>query len=250
MKNLNFIQQLVIPTRRADGRNSFGRITSFHRAGGHSRRYRCVDFFRCFDNTPAIVRRFERDPNRNASIAVICYYNEVLSYILAPIGLVIGTVIFSSNFLIPEIGNNSQLRSFASGSFIHNLEVWPGSGGRFIRSCGMSAQVLKQYDDYFTVVKLRTGEQRLFDNRCRATMGVPTQFYTNYHYKSLEKAGRARWMGRRPIVRGVAMNPVDHPHGGAGGRVDRSPWGWFTKGPRTTRIKMVRNILRTRRQKN
>jgi len=249
MNNTKFVKRLTLAIKRPDGRNNYGRITAFHKGGGTVHRYRCVDFFRTYDDVPALVRRFERDPNRNASIALICYQNEVVSYIIAPVGLKVGHIIYSSIDPVPlDVGNTSRLANFSSGTFLHNLEIWPGSGARYMRSCGVVAQLLKRYNDKYTLVKLRTGEQRLFNASCKATLGVPSQLYVNISRTNIGSAGRARWLGRRPVVRGVAMNPVDHPHGGAGGRVDRSPWGWFTKGPRTGKIPNPKYVLRTRRQ--
>lgn len=225
---------LTLSKRRTSGRDSFGHIASYHRAGGKRRRYRCVDFFRTC-TIPAIVKRFEFDPNRNASIALICYYNEMLSYIIAPKDLNIGTVIGSHPMWAEHNpGNCSKVSILHSGTFIHNLELRPNSGGKYMRTAGAFGQILKKYGDRFAVVKLRTAEHRLVQGLCKATVGIPTQYFNNYRFINYRSAGHMRRLGRRPVVRGVAMNPVDHPHGGAGGRLDRSPWGWLTKGPRTS----------------
>jgi len=230
-------RRLSASKKRIDGRNVSGRITLFHRGGGSFKRYIFVDFLRVHDDLPAVVKGFFYDPNRNASIALICYQNEVFSNILALSNLKIGDIIMSSKITTKfDIGNCSRVINYPAGLFISNVESRPGSGGKFFRSCGVSGQILRHIRSGHTVIKMKTGEQRLIFWNCRATVGVPAQHSINYNFKNIRNAGHNRKFGRRPVVRGVAMNPVDHPHGGAGGRLDRSPWGWLTKGPRTSNI--------------
>jgi len=241
-------KKLMVSIRRRTGRNNYGRIVSHHRSGGVVRRFRRIDFFRVFDGMPALVRAFDYDPNRNTKIAIVCYYNEVLSIIIATQGLKIGAIVSSGRYGMNRVGNCFCLNSLPSGLFISNPELWPASGGKYARARGVSAQLLKQFDDNYAIVKLRTGEQRLLLSAGRATIGIPIGPDFNFARHVIGKAGRNRNRGYRPVVRGVAMNPVDHPHGGAGGRVDRSPWGWITKGPRTTRQQMLKYIQHRRKR--
>jgi large subunit ribosomal protein L2 len=243
-----FKKKLTVSMLKRSGRNNSGRITSHHRSGGVMRRFRRVDFFRPFDGMPALVRAFDVDPNRSAKIAIICYYNEVLSIIIANKGLKIGSVVASDEHGINSVGNFFCLKNLPSGLIISSLELWPSSGGKYARAKGVSAQLLKQFDKNYAIVRLNTGEQRLLLSTSRATIGVPSGPDFNFARHVIGKAGRNRNRGHRPIVRGVAMNPVDHPHGGAGGRVDRSPWGWITKGPRTTRQQMLKYIQHKRKR--
>jgi large subunit ribosomal protein L2 len=240
-------KKLTVSLRVSDGRTNLGRIASYHRGSGVPRRYRCIDFFRLFDGMPAIVRMFSHDPSRNAKIAVICYYNEVLSSIIAVNGPKIGSIVVSGNSGINRVGNCFRLRNLPSGIFISNVELWPSSGAKYARSLGVSAQLLKQYDREFAIVKFRTGEQRLILSNGRATIGTPASPDFNIARHVIGSAGRNRRLGHRPVVRGVAMNPVDHPHGGAGGRIDKSPWGLVAKGPRTTHQRMLRYIQHKRK---
>lgn len=248
MRRINLICKfLTFGKRRISGRGGSGHISSCHRGGGFKRRHRVLDLFRVWDQ-PAIVKRLEYDPNRNASIALIRYYNEVLSYIIAPRDLSVDDIIRSHHYWLKYApGNRSRLGNFNSGTFVHNLELKPLCGGQYMRSCGAVAQILKKYGNNFVAVKLNTGEQRLIASDCKATIGVPAQLFANYALTNYGSAGRIRRFGYRSVVRGVAMNPVDHPHGGAGGRLDRSPWGWLTKGPRTTRMRQNWRVLHTRR---
>lgn len=242
------VKRLTYATRRINGRDARGHIASCHRAGGHKRRYRIIDFYRNFESMPALVIKFEYDPNRNASIALVRYYNEVLSYIIACKDLKVGNIIMTDLYDPEHIpGNCSSVGIFRSGSIVHNLELHPLFGGKYARSSGTSVQILKTYSNKFVAVKLPTTEQRLVPIDSKVTFGVPVQLFFNHYYSNYTSAGQVRRLGRRPIVRGVAMNPVDHPHGGAGGRLDRSPWGWLTKGPRTSRMNSNWMLLHTRR---
>lgn len=219
----------------SSGRNSFGRITCRHKGGGCKKKYRDVDFKRLRDGIVAVVQRIEYDPNRSAFIALIRYDDGVLSYILAPLGLTIGSSIVSGADADILVGNSLPLSNIPVGSFVHNVELIPGAGGVFARSAGSYAQVIGR-DGCYVLLKLRSLQMRLVDYRCRATIGV----LSNIEHKNVKlgKAGRSRWKGVRPTVRGVAMNPIDHPHGGgegktSGGRHPVSPWGLPTKGKKT-----------------
>ncbi len=234
------------------GRNNQGRITVWHRGGGHKRRYRLIDFRRRRDDDPATVERLEYDPNRSAFIALIRYTDGTLSYILAPQRLAPGDTVVSGSRTDIKPGNCMPLRNMPVGSIIHNIELKPGAGGQLARSAGSYAQLLGKDPDR-VVIRLVSGEQRLVRADCRATVGsVSNQDHQN---AKLGKAGRSRWLGRRPHVRGVVMNPVDHPHGGgegrtSGGRHPVTPWGVSTKGHRTRSNKSTdRWIIRRRRKK-
>ncbi|MCY3702970.1 MAG: 50S ribosomal protein L2 [Rhodospirillales bacterium] len=234
------------------GRNNQGRITIWHRGGGHKRRYRLIDFRRRRDDNPATVERLEYDPNRSAFIALIRYTDGTLSYILAPQRLAPGDTVVSGDRTDIKPGNCMPLRNMPVGSIIHNIELKPGAGGQLARSAGSYAQLLGKDPDR-VVIRLVSGEQRLVRADCRATVGSVSN--PDHQNAKLGKAGRSRWLGRRPHVRGVVMNPVDHPHGGgegrtSGGRHPVTPWGVSTKGHRTRSNKSTdRWIIRRRRKK-
>ena len=234
------------------GRNNQGRITIWHRGGGHKRRYRLIDFRRRRDDEPATVERLEYDPNRSAFIALIRYPDGALSYILAPQRLAPGDTVVSGNRTDIKPGNCMPLRNMPVGSIVHNIELKPGAGGQLARSAGSYAQLLGKDADR-VVIRLVSGEQRLVRADCRATVGSVSN--PDHQNAKLGKAGRSRWLGRRPHVRGVVMNPVDHPHGGgegrtSGGRHPVTPWGVSTKGHRTRSNKSTdRWIIRRRRKK-
>lgn len=228
-------KSLVKTLNKSGGRNSYGRVTSRFRGGGHKRRYRIIDFKRNKDGIPARVATIEYDPNRSANIALLFYADGEKRYILAPAGLNIGDTVTSGQGSEINIGNTLKLGDIPLGSQIHNIELNPGHGGQIVRSAGTYAQLMAKEGKY-AQVKLPSGEVRMVSLECKATIGqIGNSAYMGI---SLGKAGRARWKGRRPHVRGVAMNPVDHPHGGgegksSGGRHPVTPWGVPTKGYKT-----------------
>lgn len=242
---------LLRPLKSKAGRNSKGRITVRHRGGGHKRRYRLIDFKRTKHGVAAKVAGIEYDPNRSARIALLHYEDGEKRYILAPIGLHVGMTVMSGPEAEPEVGNALPLSKIPLGVPVHNLELTPGRGGQVVRSAGMAAQLMAREGRHATV-KLPSGEIRLVLVQCYATIG---QVGNVDHQKiSGGKAGRSRWLGRRPTVRGVAMNPVDHPMGGGEGRTSggghpRSPWGWQTKGKRTRSKKKASSKLILKRRK-
>ena len=241
----------LLDTRtRKGGRNSNGRITTRHKGGGHKRRYRIIDFRRNKDGVKGVVERLEYDPNRSAHIALVKYADGERRYILAPKGLKAGDAVQSGQNVPVKPGNALPLRNIPLGSTVHNVEMRPGKGGQIARSAGTSVQVLAKEGAYVTL-RLRSGEMRRVHVDCRATLGEVSN--SEHSLRSLGKAGAKRWQGVRPRVRGVAMNPVDHPHGGgegrsSGGRHPVTPWGISTKGHKTRRNKRTRNmIVRDRR---
>ncbi len=232
-------KSLLLPLKKTGGRNFQGKITIRHRGGGHHRRYRIIDFKRNKFDIPARVISIEYDPNRSSRIALLCYRDGEKRYIIAPLGLKVGNEILSGSKAEIEAGNSLPLSSIPEGTFIHNLELVPGKGGQLVRTAGAAAQLMAKEKKYASV-KLPSGEVRLIRIDCRATIGQ----IGNLEHESIQigKAGRSRWLGRRPRVRGVAMNPVDHPHGGgegksSGGRHPVSPWGQPTRGYRTRKKK-------------
>jgi len=232
-------KSLIAPARKSGGRNNLGRITSRWIGGGHKRRYRIIDFKRNKDGIPAKVVSIEYDPNRTARIALLQYADGEKRYILAPVGLKVGAAVQSGEGVEIQPGNCLKLRHIPVGSIIHNIELRPGKGAQMVRSAGNSAQLLAREGEYATI-RLQSGEVRLVHRECRATIGQVGN--VEHENISIGKAGRSRWMGKRPEVRGVAMNPVDHPHGGgegktSGGRHPVSPWGWLTKGYKTRKKK-------------
>ena len=233
------------------GRNNYGRITSRHRGGGAKHKYRIIDFYRNKMNIKATVERIEYDPNRTAHIALINYENNIKNYILCPQGLKKGDIIESGGNIEIKIGNNLKLKDIPVGTSVHNVELTPGGGGKLARSAGSSV-VLSGYDGDYAIIKLSSGETRKIRSDCSATIGV----VSNPDQKNIKigKAGRNRWRGIRPQSRGVAMNPVDHPHGGgegktSGGRSPVSPWGQSAKGLKTRKPKRSDKFIISRRKK-
>jgi len=233
------------------GRNNNGRITMRHQGGGHKQQYRVIDFKRDKDGIPGVVERLEYDPNRSAHIALIKYADGERRYILAPKGVAEGTPIISGDDAPIKPGNALPLKSIPVGSVIHNIEMKPGKGGQLIRSAGGSAQLAAREGLYATI-RLRSGEMRKINVNCRATIGEVG--HGEHNLRKLGKAGAKRWRGVRPTVRGVAMNPVDHPHGGgegrtSGGRHPVSPWGTPTKGYKTRSNKRTDGMIVRRRKR-
>ncbi|MCG6893833.1 MAG: 50S ribosomal protein L2 [Desulfobacteraceae bacterium] len=228
-------KSLLRPLRKSGGRNRYGRITVRHRGGGHKRHYRVIDFKRDKTGIPAKVASIEYDPNRSARIALLHYVDGEKRYILSPVHLKVGDTVVSGPEADIKPGNALPLANIPLGTHIHNIELRPGCGGQMVRSAGAYAQLMAKEDRY-ALVKLPSGEVRMVQLNCRATIGqLGNVIHENL---SLGKAGRKRWLGKRPEVRGVAMNPVDHPMGGgegrsSGGRHPCSPWGWPTKGYKT-----------------
>ena len=235
---------------KTGGRNNHGRITSWHRGGGHKRLYRVIDFKRNKFDIEATVERIEYDPNRTSYIALIKYDDGLFSYIIAPNKLEIGAKIITSEKADIKLGNCMPLRFIPIGTQVHNVEMKPGKGGQMARSAGGYAQVAGK-DNGFAQLKLRSGELRLVPLDCVATIGVVSN--AEHQNETIGKAGRNRWLGRRPVVRGVAMNPVDHPHGGgegktSGGRHPVTPWGKPTKGKKTRNNKSTSKFILKRRK--
>jgi large subunit ribosomal protein L2 len=233
------------------GRNHHGRLTSFRKGGGHKRKYRLIDFKRT-GLVKGSVNAISYDPNRSAFIAEIQSTNNKFFYILAPNGLKIGDIVESGQDVPKRIGNTLPLKSIPVGTLIHNIELKPGAGGKYARAAGSFATLLQHVDENYALVRLKSGEQRLVPINCCASIGVVSN--SDHQNVSLSKAGRSRWLGRRPVVRGVAMNPVDHPHGGgegktSGGRPSVSPWGKLTKGPRTRNPKKKNTLILQSRRK-
>ncbi|WP_044411446.1 50S ribosomal protein L2 [Thiomicrospira microaerophila] len=231
------------------GRNNNGRITVRHNGGGHKQHYRLVDFKRSKDGIPATVERLEYDPNRTANIALVCYADGERAYILAPRNLAAGDVIESGSAASIKVGNTLPLRNIPVGTVVHAVEMRPGKGAQIARSAGAYVQVAGKEGAY-ALLKLRSGEMRKIHVDCRATVGEVGN--TEHNLKKLGKAGAKRWRGVRPTVRGVAMNPVDHPHGGgegrtSGGRHPVTPWGVPTKGKKTRSNKRTNNMIVRRR---
>ena len=245
------LKSLTIGKISSGGRNNFGRITSRGKGSGHKIRYRSIDFLRNKDDKEAKVVRVEYDPNRSSYIMLIKYEDGSNSYILAPSGVKIGDTVISGRNKEIKIGNCMPLNDIPSGTDIHNIELNPGAGAKLIRSAGLSAQISGN-DGLYTTVKLASGEIRKIISSARATIGI----LSNPDQKNIKygKAGRKRWKGVRPIVRGVAKNPVDHPHGGgegktSGGRNPVSPWGQSAKGLKTRKNKRTNKFIISRRKK-
>lgn len=236
---------LVEKQKQSAGRNNKGRITTRHRGGGHKQHYRIIDFKRTKDNIEGQVERIEYDPNRSAYIALICYSDGERRYIIAPKGLVKGDKISSGSKAIIKPGDALPLKNIPIGTVVHCIEVLPGKGAQLARSAGASAQ-LQSRDGNYAQIKLRSGEIRKVHIDCRATVGEVGN--AEHNLRSIGKAGAKRWRGIRPTVRGVAMNPVDHPHGGgegrtSGGRHPVSPWGTPAKGYRTRANKRTDTMI-------
>ena len=242
---------LLAPKSSSGGRNNAGRITTRHRGGGHKQRYRVIDFKRDKNGVPAKVERIEYDPNRSAHIALLLFADGERRYILAPKGVKDGDEIRSGSDAPIKPGNAMPMRNIPVGSLIHNIEMKLGKGGQIARSAGSSAQLVARTGDHATL-RLRSGEMRKVLADCVATIGELGN--TEHGLRSLGKAGASRWRGKRPTVRGVAMNPVDHPHGGgegrtSGGRHPVSPWGTPAKGYRTRSNKRTDGMIVRRRNK-
>lgn len=234
---------------KTGGRNNAGRITTRHRGGGHKQHYRIVDFRRNKDGIPAIVERLEYDPNRTAHIALLKYMDGERRYIIAPKGVKAGDELSSGIDAPIKAGNSLPLRNIPQGSIVHCVEMKPGKGAQMIRSAGASAQLVAR-DGAYVTLRLRSGEMRKVLADCRATLGEVSN--SEHNLRSLGKAGAKRWRGVRPTVRGVAMNPVDHPHGGgegrtSGGRHPVTPWGIPTKGRKTRSNKRTDKMIVRRR---
>jgi large subunit ribosomal protein L2 len=230
-------KSLTEPLKKTGGRNANGRITTRHQGGGHKRRYRTIDFKRVKDGVPAKVAAIEYDPNRSARIALLHYADGAKSYILAPARLRVGARVESGPTADIKPGNALPLENIPTGTMVHNVELKPGQGGKMARSAGSSVQLVAK-DAGYAVLRVPSGEMRRVLLTCRATVGQVGN--TDHENQSIGKAGRSRWLGKRPAVRGSAMNPVDHPHGGGegkskGGRHPVTPWGVPTLGKRTRR---------------
>ncbi|MDH5764853.1 MAG: 50S ribosomal protein L2 [Gammaproteobacteria bacterium] len=242
---------LVEKKSKNGGRNNAGRITTRHVGGGHKQRYRVIDFKRNKDSVPAVVERLEYDPNRTAFIALLKYADGERRYIIAPKGISAGDAIASGSDAAIKAGNSLPIRNIPVGTQVHCIEMKPGKGAQIARSAGTSAQLVAREGTYATV-RLRSGEMRKIHVDCRATIGEVSN--SEHNLRSLGKAGAKRWRGVRPTVRGVAMNPVDHPHGGgegrtSGGRHPVSPWGVPTKGKKTRSNKRTDNMIVRRRNR-
>jgi len=240
---------LVEKQGKTGGRNNAGRVTTRHKGGGHKRRYRAVDFKRTKDGIKAAVERLEYDPNRSAHIALIRYADGERAYIIAPRGLKAGDTVMSGVEASIAPGNCLPLRSIPVGSVVHNVELQKGRGAQIARAAGASVQIIAREGDHATL-RLRSGELRKVHSDCRAVIGEVSN--SDHNLRSLGKAGAKRWRGIRPTVRGVAMNPVDHPHGGgegrtSGGRHPVSPWGTPTKGYKTRNNKRTDGMIVRRR---
>lgn len=242
---------LIKKKKQNAGRNSAGRITVRHRGGGHKKRLRQVDFMREKHGIPAKVAAIEYDPNRSARLALLHYADGEKRYMLAPLGIKVGTRVMSGPDAEPEVGNHMPLSRVPLGMPVHNIEIIPGRGAKMVRSAGQSAQIMSREGEFATI-KLPSGEIRKFRVGSYATIGQVGN--VEHESVSLGKAGRARWKGRRPTVRGVAMNPVDHPMGGGEGRSSGgshpvSPWGQLAKGKRTRSKKKASSRMIVQRRK-
>ncbi len=245
------VRSLTEPGRTINGRNNAGRITVRHRGGGHKRRYRIIDFRRNKDGIPAKVERMEYDPNRSANIALLLYADGERRYIVAPKGLKVGSEVISGERVPILPGNVLPLKNLPQGTVVHCIEMKPGKGAQIARAAGTSAQFLGREGNY-ALMRMRSGEMRKIHVNCRAAVGEVGN--EEHSLRKLGKAGAKRWRGIRPTVRGVAMNPVDHPHGGgegrtSGGRDPVSPWGVPTKGYRTRSNRRTSSMIVRRSKK-
>ena len=245
------VEHLTESQSKKAGRNHNGHITTRHQGGGHKQQYRMVDFKRNKDGIAAKVERLEYDPNRSAHLALLCYVDGERRYIIAPKGVAVGAELISGSEAPIKAGNTLPLRNIPVGSTIHCIEMLPGKGAQLARSAGTSVQLLAREGSY-AQLRLRSGEIRKVHVDCKATIGEVGN--AEHNLRSIGKAGAMRWRGVRPTVRGVAMNPIDHPHGGgegktAAGRPPVSPWGVQTKGYRTRRNKRTTNMIVRRRYK-
>ncbi len=243
-------RSLLAPMKKSGGRNNNGRITSRHRGGGHKRRFRLIDFRRNKDGVPARVASIEYDPNRSARIALLVYADGEKRYVTAPEGVGVGDIVEAGPQSDIKPGNALPLASIPVGTVVHNIEMKPGAGAKLARSAGCGAQIVARENGY-ALLRLPSGELRNVREECRATVGV----VGNAQHENIRvgKAGRSRWLGVRPRVRGIAMNPVDHPHGGGEGRAKgnhpQTPWGKPTKGYRTRRNRASDKYIVARRKK-
>ncbi|HUY26583.1 MAG TPA: 50S ribosomal protein L2 [Candidatus Binataceae bacterium] len=241
-------KSLLEPVKRTGGRNNRGRMTSRHRGGGHKRRLRLIDFKRAHDGVSAIVAALEYDPNRSANIALLHYADGAKAYILAPDGLKVGAKVESGENADIKPGNALKLKNIPLGTVIHAIELKPGAGAQLVRGAGTAAQLMAK-EGKFALLKLPSGEQRMVQAECRASIGQVGNL--DFENISIGKAGRSRWLGKRGHVRGVAMNPVDHPHGGGEGRSKgnhpQSPWGQPAKGYKTRKKKPSDHYIISRR---
>ena len=244
-------KSLLAPYKKKGGRNNMGQITTRHHGGGHKRKYRIIDFKRNKDGVPGKVATIEYDPNRSANIALIKYADGEKRYILAPKGLEVGTTIVSGETTDVKVGNCMEMGNMPEGTIIHNIEMHPGKGGQLARSAGVSAQILGSEEKY-VIVRLQSGEVRKFLKKCRATVGAVGN--EDHGLVNYGKAGRMRWKGVRPTVRGSVMNPNDHPHGGGEGKTSigrkapLTPWGKKALGVKTRNSKKHSNRLIVRRR--
>lgn len=244
-------EPLLARKLRGSGRNNYGRITVRHQGGGHKRHYRVVDFKRDKDGVPGRVERLEYDPNRSAHLALVLYADGERRYVIAPNGVKVGTELMSGAQAPIKPGNTLPLKNIPVGSTVHCVELKPGRGAQIGRAAGAGMQLVAREGDY-AQLRLRSGEVRLINVDCRATIGEVGN--AEHNLRSLGKAGASRWRGIRPTVRGTAMNPVDHPHGGGegrtkGGRHPVSPWGTPTKGYKTRHNKRTDRMIVNRRKK-
>jgi large subunit ribosomal protein L2 len=243
-------KSLVVSLKSSGGRNNSGVLTQRRRGGGHKRSYRIIDFKRDKFEIPAKVHSIEYDPNRSARIALLTYADGEKRYILAPLGLVLGEEVVVSETAEVKPGNAMPLKNIPLGTQVHNIELKPGKGGQIVRSAGASAQLMAK-EEHYVQLKLPSGEVRKVRKECMATIGVVGN--VEHGNISIGKAGRSRWLGKRPKVRGVAMNPIDHPHGGgegktSGGRHPVTPWGVPTKGHKTRKNKNTDRFIVKRRK--
>lgn len=251
-KSKKKVKSLLKPKKRTGGRNNLGRITCRHRGGGHKRKYRVIDFKRDKENIPAKVASIEYDPNRTALIALLHYVDGEKRYIIAPKGLKQGMTVRTSKEPPYDVGCCMMLKDMPEGSVVHNIEMNPGRGGKLVRSAGLCAQLIGKSEGYASL-KMPSGEVRLIHENCRATFGEVSNPEHNLRVEG--KAGRKRWKGIRPTVRGTAMNPVDHPHGGGEGKSKgnhpMTPWAKITKGKKTRSVKKSKKwILQGRKRRN
>lgn len=245
-------KSLLVGLRKTGGRNNQGVITTRHIGGGHKRKYRLIDFKRNKDGIPAIIKTIEYDPNRNANICLVTYLDGEKRYILAPKGIKVGDKIISGAAVDIKVGNTMELKSIPEGTLVHNVELAPGKGGQIARAAGASAQILGK-ENRTVILRLQSGEVRKVLENCRATIGEVGN--EDYNLINLGKAGKTRWLGVRPTVRGSVMNPTDHPHGGGEGKspvgrdAPRTPWGKRALGVKTRDTKKASNRMIVRRRK-
>ena len=242
-------KSLLQPKKQKSGRNNRGHITCRHRGGGHKKHYRIIDFKRLKDDIPAKVASIEYDPNRSAYIALLNYKDGEKRYIIAPKGLKVGDAVSSGPKALFKVGCSMPLKNMPIGSVVHNIELYPGRGAIMVRSAGLSAQLVARSGGYATM-RLPSSEMRMINEDCRATFGAVSN--SSHNLRVDGKAGRTRWKGIRPTVRGAAMNPVDHPHGGGEGKsrgnIPQTPWAMYTKGFKTRSGKKSNKFIVKRRK--